>query len=127
MKIFELMSDYYESGSSIFFSHINKTEEEFKKDVDNILIIYYQDLFKNQNQYIGVHKIICMISDHLYEFGYSEFKPINYGYWGSGIIRKKEDAPEIYEILGKDKFKELSKVNKNYDNKNKNRIKNFKL
>jgi len=117
-KFFNLNWSWYEESHDYLFYHPNKTESEFKKDVKKLFKKYGEEYLKYEESWAGAAEWTFFISDKLPELGYERVLPINFGHFGSYIIKGEEEEDEEFEkLIGKKLMKKAIKKNKDVEYK----------
>ncbi len=111
---FELCWAWYDSFQYHTYIHLNKTETEFKEDVQLLLKKYGKDYIDNQRGYVGASSWIDFISDKMYELGYEKITPIRESFFGAYIIEgTDEDDIHFGDIVGQELLHEAIEHNNN--------------
>lgn len=109
MKIFELDWGNWELGKTFLFSHENKSEKQFKADVNSLIKKYWTEYVEKEEGWIGLEGIIEYIVPLLVtEFGYQQTQhKIDgcYFFFGDSIILDKHhDDKQFFKIIGKENW-----------------------
>ena len=117
-KIFELNWIWHEDYMPWLFFHENKTEKDFKKDVNFLLKKYGKDYIKsNEDSWVGACGWFEFIVPKMSELGYEKVSTIKYGHFGSYIIKndeiyEKEESRNLKKFIGKELLEEAVEHNK---------------
>lgn len=95
MKVFKLKWQDWEIESNYLFFHpdINKTQEQFEKDINNCLLKYGKQYIEQEKSWIGAQNWIKDIIPKLVsDYNYQKIETIDVVYEGFYIIGKNELA-----------------------------------
>ena len=114
MKIYELYWSWYEDYIHFTFCHPeNKSEEEFKADVDSLMIKYGEDYLESEESWAGANGWVEYIVPKMKELGYETPTQTTYGFWGAYIIESKADDDKKFgDVVGKELLEKAIKHNK---------------
>lgn len=115
MNIFELHWGDYDESQSWLFSHEIKTEEEFKEDVNKLLIERGEDYLQQEESWSNAQRWIEYVSNCLGELGYQKVKTSKYSFLGSSMLGcSDEDAVEAewMRVVGEDLYIKAIEHNK---------------
>ena len=109
MNLFNLQWFWYEEEMNFLFVHENKTEEEFKKDIESKIVeIGQQYLDENKDMFVGANGWIEYTSKHLQPLGYIPIHPSTWNFFGAYIINNEEtessDMKKWKSIVGESLF-----------------------
>jgi hypothetical protein len=123
--LFDLNWYWYEESSNHLFTHDNKTEAQFKKDVKSMLKKYGKEFIKkNKDTYIGAYDWISFVAEKMPELGYKPVTPTTFSFFGGYILKGEgEDNIAWKKIVGKELFDEAVAINKKIQDKMFKRIK----
>ena len=124
MKIFELTWEWYEENYSFLFTHLNKSEEQFKEDVKLLFIKCGNEYLANEEEgWASMPDWTVLVAERMNELGYEPIKPVSYGSFGGFIIDNYDDNDDeegIKEFIGKELLQKAiehnSKLRKKLDN-----------
>lgn len=112
MKLFELTYCYFDDKNSELYSHPDKTREQFKKDIEKLIVKYgkeYLKKAKEEETMAGQMDWLFFASSKLQELGYSRVIPNEVMFSGGNIIDELDTNWK--EIVGEKLFKKALKPN----------------
>ena len=126
-QLFELSWSWYEDYSYYLFTHSNKTQEQFRKDVKTLLRKYGDAYLKQEKSWAGANDWIRYISGKMPELGYVPVSPVVKGFFGAYIIDggKSDEDKEWGKIVGKDLLNKAVEHNKKLRVKMDKHVKKF--
>lgn len=116
-NLFNLQWCWYEDKNDYLFIHDNKTKEQFKQDVNEMLIKYGKEYLDQEESWAGANKWIDYISKKLPELGYQTVEPITSSFFGAYIIteRHSSDDKEWGEIVGEELLQHAIEHNETFE------------
>lgn len=93
MKVFKLKWQDWEIENNYLFFHpdINKTQEQFEKDINNCLLKYGKQYIEKEKSWIGAQNWIeDIIPKLVLDYNYQKIETIDVVYQGFYIIGKDE-------------------------------------
>lgn len=115
-NIFELAWTWYEDYCFYLFFHKDKTEEDFKKDVETIIVKYGKEYIESETSWVGANNWISFIKDKMPEFGYEEVRQVQWEHFGDYIIKDEPDN-QWKKIVGEELFNMALAKNKKIEDK----------
>lgn len=100
--VFELAWTWWEQESSYLFIHLDKTEKQFKEDVEMLLVKYGDEYINSEESWVGANNWIAYVAKKMEELGYELFQPVRVSYFGAYII--KEEDKDWKKVIGKKLF-----------------------
>lgn len=124
-KIYRLRHSDWEVEHVFDFIHNdNKSDDEFKLDIQTIMKKYSDEYLKKEKGWVGTYDIIRFIAPKIKELGYEEIYPTTeYRFQGGSIIRKDfmsnnnllDDEKEIINVMGEEFIKKCIKKNDKFE------------
>ena len=115
MNLFKLEWCDYDMNDEYLFTHDNKTEQEFKEDVQFLLVKYGNEYIEQERGWVGANYWIKYVAPKLVELGYKEVKPIEWSFFGGSILSSeniiRNDDLKWKEIVGKELFSKAIEAN----------------
>lgn len=100
LKIFELGWHGHESRDSYLFTHLNKTEEDFKKDVKYLLDKYARAYLQSEESWVSAREWIKFIAPKMSELGYLQIYTIIKSFFGNEIISEGSESESWGKVVG---------------------------
>jgi len=113
-KIWEVSFCWYEEYCPHLFFHpdINKTSEEFKKDIESLFKKYGNEYIKQEDSWAGMDKFVEFICTKISELGYVPVQKESYPVWGGTILKGDEENDDAIEkLIGKKIYNKMIKHN----------------
>ena len=103
MKVFKLVWSDWDEGSYYLYTHPDKTQKAFEKDVKSLLVKYGNEYLESEDSWAGAHKWICFISDKLPELGYQPVETVNVFFDGGQILKRRDrESTRWKKTVGKE-------------------------
>lgn len=114
MKIYELAWAWYEDFEPHIFLHSeDKTEAEFKADVQSLFRKYGDEYLSQNEGWAGANGLVDYIIPKMAELGYTRPEKVSCSFFGNFIIKEEDrsDDEEFIELAGEEFFKKAIEHN----------------
>lgn len=120
MKLYKFSSVDYEDWRDYYFSHTDKTQEQFSNDCKAIILKYVDEYIEQEKSWVTYFGILSYCIPKLTELGYEklEFIQDNLNLNGDDIIDEDSDSDRnFYKLLHAEVIEKSIKHNIELENK----------
>ena len=102
MNLFAVNWCWYEESWDFLFIHENKSEEEFKQDIEKHIKDVGQEYLDQEDSWVGANGWIEYAADTFHRLGYKKVEPIRWSHFGGYILKQNDEMmekfPEDYKL-----------------------------
>lgn len=112
LKLYQLGWEYVEEWNYYHFIHFNKTQDQFSKDIQSLLIKYGNDYLESEEGLISVQGWIEFIAEKLPELGYKRIEPIKATYYEISYLSEfAQESKDWSDVVGEELLQKAIKQN----------------